>query len=99
MNNWDYAQVIPTSPWRGAMTVPRELSLISTTEGLQLVQQPVRELNQLRYQPVAIQAQTLHPGSNVLTGQHATTYQLDTTIAIGTPTQTLFQPPPRTGPQ
>ena len=91
MNNWDYAQVIPTSPWRGAMTVPRELSLISTTEGLQLVQQPVRELNQLRYQPVAIQAQTLHPGSNVLTGQHGTSYEIDTTIDIGSTTQVVFQ--------
>ena len=73
------------------MTVPRELSLISTTEGLQLVQQPVRELNQLRYQPVAIQAQTLHPGSNVLTGQHGTSYEIDTTIDIGSTTQVVFQ--------
>jgi fructan beta-fructosidase len=27
MSNWDYAQDVPTSPWRSAMTVPRELLL------------------------------------------------------------------------
>ncbi|MGC1242547.1 MAG: glycoside hydrolase family 32 protein [Chryseosolibacter sp.] len=27
MSNWAYAGVVPTSPWRSAMTLPRELSL------------------------------------------------------------------------
>ena len=27
MNNWQYGRPIPTSPWRSAMSVPRELSL------------------------------------------------------------------------
>ena len=27
MSNWDYAAKVPTTPWRGAMTLPRELSL------------------------------------------------------------------------
>jgi fructan beta-fructosidase len=27
MSNWDYAQDVPTSPWRSAMTIPRELVL------------------------------------------------------------------------
>lgn len=27
MGNWDYAQTVPTTPWRGAMAVPRELTL------------------------------------------------------------------------
>ncbi|WP_120519784.1 glycoside hydrolase family 32 protein [Arthrobacter celericrescens] len=29
MGNWDYAQHVPTTPWRGAMAVPRELELVS----------------------------------------------------------------------
>ncbi|MBD5358665.1 MAG: glycoside hydrolase family 32 protein [Bacteroides sp.] len=29
MNNWNYAGATPTSPWRSAMTLPRELKLIS----------------------------------------------------------------------
>ncbi|MBT8160905.1 MULTISPECIES: glycoside hydrolase family 32 protein [Arthrobacter] len=27
MNNWDYARSLPTSPWRGAMALPREAAL------------------------------------------------------------------------
>jgi levanase len=53
MNNWNYAGTIPTSPWRSAMTVPRELSLRSVNGTLQLVQQPVTQLNQLAGSPVA----------------------------------------------
>ena len=29
MSNWEYAQVVPTDPWRSAMTLPRELFLFS----------------------------------------------------------------------
>jgi fructan beta-fructosidase len=28
MSNWRYAQAVPTAPWRSAMTLPRELSLV-----------------------------------------------------------------------
>lgn len=28
MGNWDYAQDVPTTPWRGAMAIPRELELV-----------------------------------------------------------------------
>jgi fructan beta-fructosidase len=48
MNNWDYARVIPTEPWRGQFTVPRELHLIDGDNGLNLVQRPIRELQGLR---------------------------------------------------
>jgi fructan beta-fructosidase len=48
MNNWDYANVIPTSPWGGMFSIPRELSLKQLPEGLRLVQQPIEELKQLR---------------------------------------------------
>jgi fructan beta-fructosidase len=48
MSNWQYANDVPTSPWRSAMTVPRELRLRRTAEGLRLVQKPVAELQKLR---------------------------------------------------
>ena len=48
MSNWEYAQDVPTTPWRSAMSVPRELALRATPEGPRLVQQPVRELARLR---------------------------------------------------
>lgn len=33
MNNWDYATLTPTSPWRSAMTLPRTLHLCRATDG------------------------------------------------------------------
>jgi sucrose-6-phosphate hydrolase SacC (GH32 family) len=41
MSNWDYAHRIPTSPWRGTMTVPRRLSLISVDGRPQLRAVPI----------------------------------------------------------
>lgn len=38
MSNWRYAHVFPTSPWRGAMSLPRTLSLRAIGGRLRLVQ-------------------------------------------------------------
>lgn len=37
-SNWQYAASAPTSPWRGAMSLPRHLSLRSAESGTELVQ-------------------------------------------------------------
>jgi sucrose-6-phosphate hydrolase SacC (GH32 family) len=50
MSNWDYAQDVPTSPWRSAMSIPREVGLRKTADGIRLVQKPVREMEELREQ-------------------------------------------------
>jgi len=48
MSNWQYGGEVPTSPWRSAMSIPREVGLRRTTEGIRLVQKPVREMEALR---------------------------------------------------
>ncbi len=48
MNNWKYADKVPTAPWRGQMTVPRQLGLRNGPEGLRLVQKPVEALRSLQ---------------------------------------------------
>jgi sucrose-6-phosphate hydrolase SacC (GH32 family) len=48
MSNWQYGQDVPTSPWRSAMSIPREVSLRKTAEGIRLAQKPVREMQSLR---------------------------------------------------
>ncbi|TDB79030.1 glycoside hydrolase family 32 protein [Micromonospora sp. KC721] len=64
MNNWQYAGIIPTSTWRGAMSVPREMGLRTIDGKLRLVQQPVAGLNQLRHgPPVTAQNRTIRAGS------------------------------------
>lgn len=41
MSNWQYAAKLPTSPWRGQMSLPRRLSLFRDQNGLTLKQEPV----------------------------------------------------------
>jgi fructan beta-fructosidase len=48
MSSWVYAAYTPTTPWRGALTLPRDLSLKQTPYGWRLVQTPVPEVKALR---------------------------------------------------
>jgi fructan beta-fructosidase len=48
MSNWEYATVVPTTVWRSATTIPRELSLINENGQYLLTSNPVRELANLR---------------------------------------------------
>lgn len=49
MSNWIYAYRVPTTPWRGAMTLPRELRLVTGPDGdPRLMASPVLELEKLR---------------------------------------------------
>jgi fructan beta-fructosidase len=47
MSNWQYANVVPTTAWRGAMTLPRELALVKVKGEYYVSSQPVKELNEL----------------------------------------------------
>ncbi|HEY3556110.1 MAG TPA: GH32 C-terminal domain-containing protein [Kribbella sp.] len=62
MNNWAYAGQIPTSPWKGATTFPRDLSLRTVDGSVQLVQQPVPGLTSLRGQAVQLKNVTATNG-------------------------------------
>jgi fructan beta-fructosidase len=48
MNNWDYANQVPTQNFRSAMTVPRELALMNNGKHLILANYPTIEVNSLR---------------------------------------------------
>ena len=51
MMAWRYARrldIIPTRPWNGSMSLPRELTLRTTAQGVRLFQNPVAELASLR---------------------------------------------------
>ena len=48
ISNWMYANQMPTAPWRGAQSTPRQLRLRRFREGLRLVQEPVQEIESLR---------------------------------------------------
>ncbi len=46
-NNWAYANSLPTSPWRGMMSLPRELFLVEQEGNLSLIQKPVGSFYEL----------------------------------------------------
>jgi fructan beta-fructosidase len=43
-SNWQYANQTPETDWRGAMALPREITLAKSDEGIRVRQQPVREI-------------------------------------------------------
>lgn len=48
MSNWQYAQQVPTSTWRGTNTIPRTLQLKYVNGKIRLVSNPIEELKSLR---------------------------------------------------
>ncbi|MCP8689452.1 GH32 C-terminal domain-containing protein [Marinobacterium sp. OS208] len=73
MNNWNYANDIPTAPWRSAQSLPRDVGLRSTADGkVELVQTPIIELAQLRRGPVfALGKRRVTEGQHLLDGKGA----------------------------
>lgn len=72
MNNWQYAGAVPCFPWRSAMTLPRELSMVETEGKWLLANKVVGEIDQ-----IAEQWQTV---GNTLDVSDA--YQLRLTITL-----------------
>lgn len=62
MNNWDYANEIPTDPWRSAMSIPRSLHLEEVNDQILMVQRPVEELQQLRQDRIQLQNISVEDG-------------------------------------
>lgn len=54
MSNWQYAQIVPTHPWRSAMTLPRSLVLAEKEGNFRLNSLPAPECELLRMKTVAI---------------------------------------------
>ncbi|MBD9726574.1 GH32 C-terminal domain-containing protein [Streptomyces caniscabiei] len=53
MDNWDYAGAIPTSPWRGAQSIPRQMALRTVDGRVRLTSEPVNSVKSLRQAPPA----------------------------------------------
>jgi fructan beta-fructosidase len=62
MNDHHYAAATPTSPWRGAMTLPREVGLARRQGQLLVTQQPIAELKALRGRAVDVAGRVFAAG-------------------------------------
>jgi len=66
MNNWNYAERIPTSPWRSAQSIPRAVQIREIDGTPRLTQRPVRELRRLRTDSVSLRDRPVAPGTTSL---------------------------------
>jgi levanase len=85
MNNWNYANDIPTSPWRGAQSLPRELKL-QTIDGMpQIIQSPVQQAVDLAQEQYQLKLITLAEGETALDSKASgKSYRLDVTFKPNT---------------
>ena len=77
MSNWEYGGDVPTSPWRSAMSIPREVGLRRTAEGIRLVQKPAREMESLRDRHFAFKSGDLSEANAWLKERHVQGDQLE----------------------
>lgn len=80
MNNWQYAGDVPCSPWRSAMTLPRELKLTEYNGQPLLCSTVAKEVDQIadKWQDL-----TLQGGKAAFTGMtNKSAYQLRLTVAL-----------------
>lgn len=82
MSNWQYAAKLPTSPWRGQMSLPRRLSYFSDEAGLALSQEPVIAPLHAKITPLSA---TALAGEGI-----ATQAPYEVQVQFGRPTADLF---------
>ena len=78
LGSWDYANSTPTSPWRGAQSIARELTLTNVAGRPALVQKPVAELNKSLGNATAQTVKRIN-GTRTL-GLRGTSLDLDVTL-------------------
>jgi fructan beta-fructosidase len=47
-NNWNYANDIPTSPWKSAFSLPRSISVKKANDEWLMIQRPIKAIDLLR---------------------------------------------------
>jgi len=85
MNHWGHAERVPTSPWKGVLTVPRSWSLRreDASGAPRLRQLPIEELRALRGRGRTWTTLPLVSGSNPLVGLEAETGELVAEFEVG----------------
>lgn len=91
MSNWQYANDVPTTPWRSAMSIPRKLELKTTSEGVRVIQTPVTELESIRGVSHQWTNKTISPiGDNLLSGISGDAFEINAEFQVNTSQATEF---------
>ncbi|MCL6605134.1 MAG: GH32 C-terminal domain-containing protein [Paenibacillus sp.] len=82
MSNWKYANETPTDSWRGAMTLPRVLSLTKQGEDVTLTQLPVRDIEKLRKESMGWNGITVTQASPFMQNMNEDLLEIEADIDI-----------------
>jgi levanase len=98
MNNWDYGGAVPTSPWRGAQSIPREMTLRTVDGRIRLTSRPVDSVTSLRSgRPATAAGVTVKNTAKTLIGPAAQGKALDIEATFSLNDATRFGLKVRTG--
>jgi levanbiose-producing levanase len=87
MSNWDYASDVPTSPWRGAMALPRELALKTIDGKPRLTSTPAQPYASLVSRSAGIRIKKLEVSSamrDLAPRMHGAVQNIELTVRPGT---------------
>lgn len=79
MNNWNYAGSIGkiTQTFNGQFTLQNEMKLVQTDEGIRLIQQPIKEYENLRQAPITFDNVTISPNTpNIMSNLSGSQYEI-----------------------
>ncbi|MEH7503999.1 GH32 C-terminal domain-containing protein [Neobacillus drentensis] len=84
MTNWDYPFAFPTTSWKGELTIPREVRLEKTDQGIRLAQSPIKELQSIRSTIFQTQNKIVNQAnaSNLLKGISSGAFEIEAEIEI-----------------
>lgn len=83
MSNWMYAGQTPTEGFRGAMTLPRELTLETRNGEATLIQQPARELEAARVPVLSLKNASVQEINAACAGLRLEAYVIEAELAQG----------------
>lgn len=86
MNNWEYANHIPTSPWRSPMALTREISLHTREGKPRLIQKPAGDFAGLPTAGTSFSSKGMHiaDSTSILDGAAGTVQRIDVSFSPGT---------------
>lgn len=99
MSNWDYTNQVPTTNFRNAMTIPRDIKLAYNGKHLIVANYPVKEINDLRYETKNMDNITVEGTNSIekLLDNNTGAYEIEMTINKATAKNFSFKLSNRTG--
>lgn len=91
LSNWQYADKVPTRPWRNAQSIPRVVTLKRYPEGIRIVQQPAAELRSLRGRHQRLLGRDIAVVNKLLQKSAGDTLEIVAEFAPGTATEFGFK--------